>query len=65
MPRSHTGGVGVQLYAFLTLELDGAEWSASQHACFTLSTHWIGGWVVLIAGLDAVEKKKVPATAGD
>jgi hypothetical protein len=36
--------------SFLTLELDGVDWSASYPYCFTpprrdLGTHWIGGWV--------------------
>jgi hypothetical protein len=29
----------------------------------TLDTHWIGGWVGPVAGLDAVVKKKFPAPA--
>jgi hypothetical protein len=41
--------------------LDGGEWSASPSCRFTPGeivpgTHWIGGWVGLGAGLDAVEK---------
>jgi hypothetical protein len=43
--------------------LDGVEWSASQPCRFTpcvkaTGTHWIGGWVGLRAGVDAVEKRK-------
>jgi hypothetical protein len=54
--------VEVQLHAFLTLALDGGEWSASHSSRFTPrerapGTHWIGGWVSLRVGLDAVVKK--------
>jgi hypothetical protein len=43
----------------LTSALDGGEWSASHPGGFTprertLGAHWIGGWVGLRAGLDAV-----------
>jgi hypothetical protein len=43
----------------LTSTLDGGEWSASHHSCFTPSerapgTHWIGGWVGPRAVLDEV-----------
>jgi hypothetical protein len=43
------GGVEVWLHAFLTSALDGGEWSASCHGCFTpgeraYSTHWIGAY---------------------
>jgi hypothetical protein len=46
-----------------TLALDGGEWPASHP--FTLkgtapSTHWIGGWVDLSAGLDAMKKSRLP-----
>jgi len=39
--------------------LDGGEWSASSPGRFTPKerdpgTHWIGGWMDLRAGLDAV-----------
>jgi hypothetical protein len=49
---------------FLTLELDGGEWSASHHWHLTFGErapgiHWIGGWVGLWASLDAVEKRKI------
>jgi hypothetical protein len=42
--------VDVYLQAFLTLALDGGEWSASRPGRFTPrerapGTHWIGGWV--------------------
>jgi hypothetical protein len=41
----------------------GGEWSASLACCFTLGesapgTHWMGSWVGLRAGLDAVRKRK-------
>jgi len=46
------------LHTFLTLGLDGGEWSASHTDRFTpreraLGTLWIGGWVGPRAGLDA------------
>jgi hypothetical protein len=44
---------------FLTLALDGGEWSALHPCHFTPFTHWIGGWVGPRAGLDAVEKRKI------
>jgi hypothetical protein len=58
--------VEVQLHAFLTSALDGAEWSASRPGRFTLrelgpGTHWIGGWVGPRAGLDVVVKRKIPS----
>jgi len=45
----------------LTSALDGDEWSDSRHGRFTPKerspgTHWIGGWVVPRAGLDALIK---------
>jgi hypothetical protein len=57
--------VETYLHAFLTSALDGCEWSASQPGHFTLrerapSTHWIGGWVGPIGGLNAVTKKQNP-----
>jgi len=45
----------VQVHAFLTLELGGNEWSAFPRGQVT-NTHWIGGWVGFIAGLDTMEK---------
>jgi len=52
-------GVDVWLHAFLTLALDGGEWLASSSGLFTTNerdsgTHWIGGWLNLRDGLDAV-----------
>jgi hypothetical protein len=45
------------------------KWSASRPARFTPrerapSTHWVGGWVGLRSGLDAVVKRKFPAPVG-
>jgi hypothetical protein len=45
---------------FMKSALGWAEWSASRSDCFTLrkrasGNHWIGGWVGLRVGLDAVE----------
>jgi len=51
------------LHAFLTLALDGGEWSASRPGRFnppgknTSETKWIGDWVDTRAGLDAVAKR--------
>jgi hypothetical protein len=59
------------LQALLTSALDGGKWSASHTNCYgpmerAPGTHWIGGWVGPIAGLDAVAKrKKIPAPAGN
>jgi hypothetical protein len=52
-----------RLNVFLTSALVEGEWSASRPGRFTLgkrasSTHWIGGWVGLRAGLDGMEKWK-------
>jgi hypothetical protein len=47
--------VEVQLQAFITWALNGAEWSASRPGRFTFETHWGGGRI----GLDAVEKKQI------
>jgi hypothetical protein len=46
-------GVQVWLSAFLTLALNGGEWSASRFCCFTLGTIWSGGWVGPNAGMDS------------
>jgi hypothetical protein len=53
----------VQFHTFLTLALDGGEWTASSPSYFTSrertpGTHWIEDWVSLKAGLDAVMMKK-------
>jgi hypothetical protein len=57
------GGVGIYIHVFLTLALDGVEWSASRSGRFTpgeraRNTHWIGSWVGLRAGVDEMEKRK-------
>jgi hypothetical protein len=62
------GGVGVWLHAFLTLGLDGGEWSVSRPCCFNAGakapdTQWIGGWVGPRVGMDAVAEIKSPFTA--
>jgi hypothetical protein len=56
------GGMEVSLHQFLTLALDGGEWSASCLRCFTsgeqaVCMHWIGGWVGPRADLDPGEEK--------
>jgi hypothetical protein len=63
-------GVEVQLHAFSTLVMYVGEWSASGPGGFspreiTPGTHWIGGWVGLRAGLDAVVKRKFPSPCWD
>jgi hypothetical protein len=57
------GVVEVQLYTFLTSELDVGEWSASRPGGFipgvrVPDTHWIGGCLGHRAGLYAVAKRK-------
>jgi hypothetical protein len=52
----------VYLHTYLTLALDGGDWSASRPGYFTLrerapGTHWIGGWVGPRAILDMGEDK--------
>jgi hypothetical protein len=56
-----TWGSGGIAPPFLTLALDGGEWSASCPSLITRrervhSTHWLWGWLGLNVGLDAVEK---------
>jgi hypothetical protein len=65
-PMEAYWGVEVQLHTFLTSALDGGEWSTSRLGCFdprerAPGTHWIGSWVGPRAGLDAVEKGKIPS----
>jgi hypothetical protein len=60
----------MQRHAFLTSALEGGEWLSSGHSRFTprnraQDTHRIGGWVGPRAGLEAVEKEKVSAPAGN
>jgi len=54
----------------LTSALDGGEWSVTCPGSFTPrerapGTHWIGGWVVPRAGLDAMVKRKIPSSCRD
>jgi hypothetical protein len=51
------------MHMFLTSVLAGGEWSASRPGRFTPGerapgTHWIGGWMDPIAGMDDLEKRK-------
>jgi hypothetical protein len=55
---------------YLTLALDGGEWSASRPGRFTTKerahgTHWIAGWVGPRAGLDKVVKRKITSHCRD
>jgi hypothetical protein len=57
-------GVEVIAPPFVTSALDRGEWLASRPGRFTpeertSGIHWIGGWVDVRAGLDALEKRKV------
>jgi hypothetical protein len=53
------GGVDVEIHSFLTWALAGGEcpgrFTPEERAP---GTHWIGGWVDSISGLDNVEKRK-------
>jgi hypothetical protein len=56
------GEMDVLIHIFFTSALAGGEYSASRPCRFTLGergpgTHWIGGLVDHIAGLDDVEKR--------
>jgi len=55
-----SGGISPRI---LNPALDGGMWSASLPSRYTHGTHWIGGWVGPRAGLDATEKRKIPAPA--
>jgi hypothetical protein len=60
----------VQLHIFLTLTVDGGEWSASRPGRFTPrekppGIHWVGGWVGPRASFDAVVKRKIPSLCRD
>jgi hypothetical protein len=66
LTKHHTmktyGQVEVQFHTFLTLALDGGEWSDSCTSHFNPrerapDTHWIVGWVGPRASLDAMEKE--------
>jgi hypothetical protein len=55
---------------FLISAPDGGDWPASRPARFTpweraLGTHWLGGWMGLNAGLDCMEKTKIPGPVGN
>jgi hypothetical protein len=59
---------GIMANVFLTLALDGNTWSVP--CCKHLdpqkrspADHWIGDWVHLATGLDAVQKKNVSTSA--
>jgi hypothetical protein len=57
-------GVEVYLHVFLNSALDGGEWWVSfvPRPLYLRErapgTHWIGGWVGPIVGLDALEKRR-------
>jgi hypothetical protein len=58
------GEVDVWIPVFLTSALVEGEWSASRPGHFNPGerapgTHWRGGWVDPITGLDDVEKRKI------
>jgi len=59
--------VDVWLHAFLTLIVDGGEWSASHPGHPNLrkdpGNHWKNGCIGLRAGLDTVVKTKFPFPA--
>jgi hypothetical protein len=62
-------GVEAQLHAFLTLALDGGEWSASRPRPLyprerAPRTHWIRGWVGSRAGLDTGGDRNSQPLAG-
>jgi hypothetical protein len=62
--------VEVQLLSFLTSALDGGEWLDSSPGHFNPGerfhgTHCIGGWVDPTAGVEAVDKRKIPVPAGN
>jgi hypothetical protein len=57
------GGVDLEIHVFLTSAVVGEEWSVSRPGRFipgerAPGTHWLGGWVSPIGGLDAAEKRK-------
>jgi hypothetical protein len=58
-------GSGVTAPRIFDLGTRGGEWSASRPGRFNPRekapvTHWIGGWVGLRTGLDAVVRRKIP-----
>jgi len=66
MPQRHMGGAEAQLHTFLTLALDGVEWSAScpdtLHPGKDHSIQWREGWVGPRASLGVMIKTKNPFT---
>jgi hypothetical protein len=60
MPRMYVGGKGVWLHSFLTLVLDGCEWSTSSHACIN-SIRDSGGQT---DRLNFLERRKILAYVG-
>jgi hypothetical protein len=63
-------GAEVQLHAFLTSILHGGDLSDSRPGRFIPrerkpDTHWIGGWVVPRADLDAAAKRKISSRCRD
>jgi hypothetical protein len=67
--KTYRGGGGISP-PFLTSALDEPEWPASHPALPpekepTVSMADGAGWVGLRTGLDAVEKRKIPAAAGN
>jgi len=55
-------GVGLELFAVLTLTLERGKSSASCHCCLNpgervAGVHWGWGWVGLTGSLDALEKR--------
>jgi hypothetical protein len=60
----------VYLHSFFDLGIDGGKWSASHPGHFSpreraLGTHWIGDWMGLRVGLDAVVKIKITSPCRD
>jgi hypothetical protein len=56
-------GAEVHLHAFLTVALDGGEWSAIISGCFNPeerapSTNSVEGWMGITAGLETVEREE-------
>ena len=59
-------GDGLVAYIYsLTSALDEGEWSASHSGQFIPDNHWIGGCVVLRAGIGNLKKRKIIKPAGN
>ena len=63
-PWRHTGGVEVQLHAFLTLALDRSKLSATHPSVFATAksapgTQWIRGWVDPSSILEVLQKQNI------